>query len=301
MQPDYYEILQVAPDAEPEIISAAYRKLAQKYHPDRTLDNGDRMRLLNEAYEVLSNPDKRRKYDCHRPQQKRRLADGAAQQQRPKDKPRPLPEGVILSLHPQGSGRASFRLQCPNCREHASETVRIGMPIQCPSCHAEYVISVGQYRQHKEKVESEERAARSRRRWGLAGAVFTAILWFIMPWQFVDVRSGLTCGAALGVLHGSILTAAVLQKGGVLPALLAVRGGAWSMSLSLLLLVGMILASVYSVICFFGTSLCGASGCGCSTITLGAIVGYFLMPLSALAASKINWDQVSSTSPTRKR
>lgn len=62
---NYYEVLQLSPSAEPEVIEAAYRRLAFKYHPDRNREPGsvDRMKLLNRAYEVLSNSARRRLYD----------------------------------------------------------------------------------------------------------------------------------------------------------------------------------------------------------------------------------------------
>ncbi len=65
---DYYTIIQVDPRADKEVIDAAYRRLAAKYHPDVDPSPGatERMRLLNAAYEVLSNPQKRRAYDLQR-------------------------------------------------------------------------------------------------------------------------------------------------------------------------------------------------------------------------------------------
>lgn len=65
---DYYAILQVDPRAEPEVIEAAYRRLSRKYHPDVSgqADAGQRMRDLNEAFEILSDPARRRAYDRHR-------------------------------------------------------------------------------------------------------------------------------------------------------------------------------------------------------------------------------------------
>lgn len=62
-QKDYYQILQVHPDAEPEVIQAAYRRLAQKYHPDVNGKSITKMQELNEAYEVLSQPGERAAYD----------------------------------------------------------------------------------------------------------------------------------------------------------------------------------------------------------------------------------------------
>ena len=65
---DYYVILQVDPQAEEEVIEAAYRRLAVKYHPDhnRSPEANHRMKLINVAYEVLSSAEKRRDYDLHR-------------------------------------------------------------------------------------------------------------------------------------------------------------------------------------------------------------------------------------------
>ena len=67
-EPDYYAILQVDPLAEKEIIEAAYRRLAVKYHPDLDHSPGatERMKLINAAYQVLSNSEKRRAYDLSR-------------------------------------------------------------------------------------------------------------------------------------------------------------------------------------------------------------------------------------------
>ncbi len=63
---DYYQILGVPKDADEKTIKAAYRKLARKYHPDVAENKAEaekKFKEINEAYEVLSDPDKRGKYD----------------------------------------------------------------------------------------------------------------------------------------------------------------------------------------------------------------------------------------------
>jgi molecular chaperone DnaJ len=62
---DYYEVLGVSRDASTEDIKKAFRKLAFQYHPDRNKDDGasERFKEVSEAYEILSDTDKRAAYD----------------------------------------------------------------------------------------------------------------------------------------------------------------------------------------------------------------------------------------------
>ena len=61
---DYYKILGVSRDASPEEIKKAYYRLAHKYHPDKGGDE-EKFKEINEAYQTLSDPEKRRQYDMY--------------------------------------------------------------------------------------------------------------------------------------------------------------------------------------------------------------------------------------------
>jgi curved DNA-binding protein CbpA len=71
---DHYETLQISPTAEPDTIHRVYRLLAQRFHPDnRETGNAGRFRLVCEAYQILSDPEKRAQYDAvHQSQQETR-------------------------------------------------------------------------------------------------------------------------------------------------------------------------------------------------------------------------------------
>ena len=63
---DYYQVLGVGKTASDKDIKNAYRKLARKYHPDLNPNDAEankKFQQLNEANEVLSDPEKRKKYD----------------------------------------------------------------------------------------------------------------------------------------------------------------------------------------------------------------------------------------------
>ena len=94
-----YELLQVSPNADPEIIQAAYRRLILRYHPDRSSDpNAAEMtQRLNDAYAILSDPARRVAYDSDLRQRTSGSASGAGQtssrtsQSRPNPPPPPRP------------------------------------------------------------------------------------------------------------------------------------------------------------------------------------------------------------------
>lgn len=62
---DYYEVLQVIPEVEPEVIEGAYKRLAAKYHPDnKKTGDAEKFRLIHEAHEILANPVRKKEYDA---------------------------------------------------------------------------------------------------------------------------------------------------------------------------------------------------------------------------------------------
>jgi curved DNA-binding protein len=65
---DYYDTLGVKPEASDAELKSAFRKLARKYHPDVSKEAGaeDKFKAVNEAYEALKDPEKRREYDALR-------------------------------------------------------------------------------------------------------------------------------------------------------------------------------------------------------------------------------------------
>ena len=100
---DYYEILQISPNAEPDTIHRVYRLLAQRFHPDNAeTGNESQFRELNEAYRVISDPERRAKYDVtHEGQRKERwrLVSEGAQAENNFDAERSLRMTVLEVLY----------------------------------------------------------------------------------------------------------------------------------------------------------------------------------------------------------
>ena len=119
---DPYKILQVDPEAEDEVVQAAYRRLARKYHPDlaNASDAPDRMAAINAAWELIGEPAKRAAYDRERAAAPNRPAPagpsappptGTAATATPGTPPRPAPapSRPPESVSPDWTaGRSSF-------------------------------------------------------------------------------------------------------------------------------------------------------------------------------------------------
>lgn len=118
---DYYDILQISPNAEQETIDKVYRFLAKKYHPDNgsAEGNADKFRAIIEAYRVLSDPEKRAAYDA-KYQGKSLLRDSNYDMDSDYDaakNDRRLQQGILLHLYwarrrdPLHAGVGSFELE----------------------------------------------------------------------------------------------------------------------------------------------------------------------------------------------
>jgi hypothetical protein len=141
--PSLYEVLQVDRRAEPEVVEAAYRRLARKYHPDTSGldDGGRRMKELSAAYEVLRDQVRRAAYD--RELRVRETAPisppprNGAQPQPPTgwstgaEQPRSREMWFACRQHPRtpavGQCESCGAALCPDCFESFQ-------PASCPSC-----------------------------------------------------------------------------------------------------------------------------------------------------------------------
>jgi curved DNA-binding protein len=101
---DYYQTLGIAKGAETDDIQKAYRKLARKYHPDinKEPEAEHRFKEINEAYQVLSDPEKRSKYDQFGSAWNRAQSTGA---------PPPGYEDIFSQFGFGGSGGGGFHTQ----------------------------------------------------------------------------------------------------------------------------------------------------------------------------------------------
>jgi curved DNA-binding protein CbpA len=69
---DYYEVLQISPNAEPETVQRIFRIFAQRFHPDnRETGDSARFRAVTEAYNILNDPEQRAQFDVVREQRQR--------------------------------------------------------------------------------------------------------------------------------------------------------------------------------------------------------------------------------------
>ena len=177
---DYYKVLGVERKASQDDIKKAYRKLARKYHPDTNKEAGaeDRFKQISEAYDTLSDPEKRKKYDrsgsilgganpfgsgagaaaarrpatsaasrTSSPASSTRPAGAAARTRPAAERGRDLETTVSLSFDQAVEGAqvpvsVATHAACPTCRGTGAQPGT--SPIVCPVCQGRGVESEGQ-------------------------------------------------------------------------------------------------------------------------------------------------------------
>jgi len=120
---NYYRLLQVQPDAAPDVIKASYRTLMQKlrFHPDLGGDEA-RARLINQAFAVLSDPARRALYDADR--RTAQMSMGATARGRARR----------VESRGAGAGPAFESLPCPLCRTVNDRPVGLAGACRCHAC-----------------------------------------------------------------------------------------------------------------------------------------------------------------------
>lgn len=141
--PDYYATLQIDPTAGQDMIDAAYRRLAARFHPDVAPSRGaaERMRIINEAYHVLSNPERRRAYDLLRGTPLRPPVPPAANA----DLGRPAAERPALA--------ETRPIVCASCGRRLHLPLQARDAYNCPHCGRRYMTLLGPVHQVHNKVE----------------------------------------------------------------------------------------------------------------------------------------------------
>ena len=105
IQKDPYEILQVSKNAEDEVIKSAFKELARKYHPDvnKSQTAEEKMRVINWAYDILSDPEKKARWDKFQHRKKYN------------DKPKESQSSVTRKEKPKTEYSSGKLIPCPNC------------------------------------------------------------------------------------------------------------------------------------------------------------------------------------------
>jgi hypothetical protein len=130
--PDYYEVLQISPNADPDMIHRVYRLLAQRYHPDNaTTGDEQSFRAITEAYRVLNEPERRAAYDVglHAARQHRWRIFDQRQAAQGKSAERAKRRGIVDLLYTQRANQP----EKPSLNLHELEDL-----LGCPREHLEF-------------------------------------------------------------------------------------------------------------------------------------------------------------------
>ena len=99
MLPNYYAILRIHPDASPGEVRAAYRRMAKRHHPDAG-GSSEEFHTVQEAYNILSDPARRRRYDAERESHPKKAIMVEPLRPEPLTPPEPLRASGVQSFRP---------------------------------------------------------------------------------------------------------------------------------------------------------------------------------------------------------
>lgn len=207
-EPDYYELLEVSPNASREVIDAAYRSLTARLGADPDPAVRERRRDVEAAYAILSDPARRADYDARR--------DGAPRA--------PYGPGTAASAPPPG-----LVVACP--RDPGVETAlrcsRCGTPI-CPKCLVQTPVGArcrGCARMARNPIYTLTAGGMARAAIAsLAGGVVMGVIWGVVLLPFTFGFFAIFVGAGLGYAFTRVLEAATGHKRGPAVVTSAIAG-----------------------------------------------------------------------------
>lgn len=219
---DFYETLQVAPSAAPEVVEAAYQGLSKKYGADPDPAVREKRRGLDQAYAVLSNPERRAQYDGSRGMKSAPLAVSASPQQ-PGETPTTWPKGVVSCTRDPGVQTA---LRCSRCEKPICPKCLIQTPVgaRCRDCA----------RIAKSPVYTMTNGVMARAATAsVVGGVVMGLIWGFILLPFSVGFFSIFVGAGLGYAFTRMMELATGRKRGPMVVGFAIFGIAiaWSMQL----------------------------------------------------------------------
>ncbi|WP_322795284.1 DnaJ domain-containing protein [Tepidiforma sp.] len=207
-EPDYYELLEVSPNASPEVIDAAYRSLVARLGADPDPAVRERRREVEAAYAVLSNRERRAAYDARRNGASRAPAEPAAAAAAP-------PPGMVVAC-PRDPG-VETALRCSRCGTPICPKCLIQTPVgaRCRDCarmarNPIYTLTAG----------GMARAAVA----SLVGGVVMGVAWGVVLLPFTFGFFAIFVGAGLGYAFTRVLEAATGNKRGPAVVSFAIAG-----------------------------------------------------------------------------
>lgn len=230
---DYYEILEVHPNASPEVIARVYRVLVSRYHPDlhppeRRAWAEERMKRINEAFSVLSDPQKRADYDRKRQAANRSDGNAAGAAASPAPPPNATAPSVavvdaaVCVFHPLRP-RISICLKCRRSVCEACRVLRDGRPY-CRECAQRLIEPVASPSVTPTAPMRRVRDAPPKPRWRLSGWAWvntSLAACALAAWLYVIVAPRLVHDRASAVLVSALC--GVLAAGIVFSMLIAWR------------------------------------------------------------------------------